>query len=45
MRENKENYMICCNCGYAVKMSKIFIKKYQNTATTEIHKHIIEYEV
>ena len=30
--KERENYMLCCNCGLAVKKSKMFIKKYQNTA-------------
>ena len=28
----RDNYMFCCNCGLAIKKSKMFIKKYQNTA-------------
>lgn len=24
--------MLCCDCGYAVDMDKMFIKQYQNTA-------------
>lgn len=31
MRE-MENYMLCCDCGLAVKQSTMFIKRYQNTA-------------
>lgn len=31
MKERK-NYMLCCDCGYAVKEEKMFIKKYKNTA-------------
>ena len=31
MRE-RENYMFCCDCGYAVKEKKIFKKAYKNTA-------------
>ena len=30
--KKRENYMLCCDCGLAVKQSKMFIKKYQNTA-------------
>ena len=31
MRE-RDNYVLCCDCGYAVKQKTMFIKKYQNTA-------------
>ena len=30
--KERDNYMLCCDCGLAVKKSKMFIKKYQNTA-------------
>ena len=30
--KERENYMLCCDCGFAVKQSTMFIKKYQNTA-------------
>lgn len=30
--KERENYMFCCDCGYAVKVKKMFIKTYQNTA-------------
>lgn len=29
---NQEHYILCCNCNYAVKEKKSFIKIYQNTA-------------
>ena len=31
MRE-RDNYMLCCDCGYAVKEKNIFKKAYKNTA-------------
>ena len=31
MRE-RDNYMLCCSCGYAFKDKNIFKKAYQNTA-------------
>lgn len=31
MRE-RSKYMMCCDCGYAVKQNTMFIKEYQNTA-------------
>lgn len=30
--KEREKYMLCCGCGYAVKQSTTFIKEYQNTA-------------
>ena len=27
--KERDNYMLCCDCGLAVKKSKMFIKKYQ----------------
>ena len=30
--KERDNYMLCCDCGLAAKKSKMFIKKYQNTA-------------
>ena len=30
--KERDNYMLCCDCGLAVKKTKMFIKKYQNTA-------------
>ena len=30
--KEREKYMLCCDCGYAVKQSAMFIKEYQNTA-------------
>lgn len=30
--KERENYMLCSDCGLAVKQSSMFIKKYQNTA-------------
>ena len=30
--KQRDNYMLCCDCGYAVKQKTMFIKKYQNTA-------------
>lgn len=30
--KERENYMLCSDCGLAVKRSTMFIKKYQNTA-------------
>lgn len=31
MRE-RDNYMLCCDCGYAVKEKLMFKKKYKDTA-------------
>ncbi len=28
----RENYMLCCDCGFAVKEKKMFKKVYKNTA-------------
>ena len=30
--KERENYMLCCDCGFAVKKSTMFIKQYRNTA-------------
>ena len=30
--KERNNYMLCCSCGYAVKDKNIFKKAYQNTA-------------
>ena len=30
--KEKQNYMLCSDCGFAVRQSTMFIKKYQNTA-------------
>ena len=30
--KERNGYMLCCDCGLAVKKSTMFIKKYQNTA-------------
>lgn len=30
--KQRNNYMLCCNCGYAVKDKNIFKKAYRNTA-------------
>jgi hypothetical protein len=30
--KQRENYMLCCDCGFAVKEKKMFKKTYQNTA-------------
>ncbi len=30
--KERENYMLCSDCGYAFKQSQLFIKKYHNTA-------------
>jgi len=30
--KERDNYMLCSDCGYAVKQKAMFIKKYQNTA-------------
>ena len=49
--KEREEYMLCCGCSYAVKQSKMFIKEYKNTAiclcrkcakklTEEIQEHI-----
>lgn len=49
--KERDKYMLCCGCGYAVKQSTMFIKEYQNTAvwlcrkcakelTEEIQEHI-----
>ena len=29
---DKETYMLCCDCGYAVKKKTMFIKSYKHTA-------------
>lgn len=30
--KERDNYMLCCGCGHAVKRKTMFIKEYQNTA-------------
>lgn len=30
--KERNNYMLCCSCGYAVKDKNIFKKAYKNTA-------------
>ena len=30
--KERENYMLCCDCGYAFKQKFMFIKEYKNTA-------------
>lgn len=30
--KEREVYMLCSNCGYAVKRSTMFVKTYENTA-------------
>lgn len=30
--KERETYMLCCDCGHAVKQSTMFVKKYANTA-------------
>lgn len=30
--KQRQQYMLCCDCGLAVKRSTMFIKEYQNTA-------------
>ena len=30
--KERDNYMLCCDCGYAVKEKSMFKKIYQNTA-------------
>ena len=30
--KGREGFMFCCDCGLAVKMSKLFKKSYHNTA-------------
>ena len=30
--KQRDNYMICCDCGYAVKAKHMFKKVYKNTA-------------
>lgn len=30
--KEREIYMLCCGCGYAVRQNTMFIKEYQNTA-------------
>ena len=30
--KERDNYMLCCDCGYAVKQKSMFIKEYKNTA-------------
>lgn len=30
--KERENYMFCSDCGYAFKQSKLFIRKFHNTA-------------
>ena len=30
--KERDDYMLCCDCGYAVKRKSMFIKKYHNTA-------------
>lgn len=47
----RERYMLCCDCGYAVKEKTMFIKKYKNTAfclckkcTTKLYEELRERE-
>ena len=30
--KQRDNYMLCCDCGYAVKEKNMFKKVYKNTA-------------
>lgn len=30
--KERDNYMLCCDCGYAVKEKTMFKKAYKNTA-------------
>ena len=30
--KERDNYMLCCDCGYAVKEKTMFKKAYRNTA-------------
>ena len=30
--KQRDNYMLCCDCGYAVKAKNMFNKVYKNTA-------------
>ena len=30
--KERENYMLCCNCGYAVKQKRMFMKAYKDVA-------------
>lgn len=30
--KERENYMLCSDCGYAFKQSQLFIRKFHNTA-------------
>lgn len=30
--KERDNYMLCCDCGYAVKEKNMFKKVYKNTA-------------
>ncbi len=30
--KERDRYMLCCDCGYAVKQKTMFIKEYRNTA-------------
>ena len=30
--KKRDDYMLCSDCGYAVKRSKMFIKSYKHTA-------------
>ena len=41
MRE-RDNYMLCCDCGYAVKEKNIFKKAYKNTAICLCRKCAVE---
>ena len=50
MKEKYEVHMLCCDCGYAVKRSTMFVKAYNNTAiclckkcARELQKEISEY--
>ena len=31
MRENRDRFMLCCDCGYAVKEKAMFKKTYKHT--------------
>lgn len=50
--KERDNYMFCCDCGLAAKKSKMFIKKYQNTAiclckkcAVKLYTEITNYEI
>ena len=40
--KERERYMLCCNCGYAVKEKNIFRKDYRNTAICLCRKCVTE---